>query len=95
MELVPAVFAIALSILTVVLTVVGIQMVSVLLELKKTVKKVNKAIETTDDKISAIIQPLQKVAGVAAGVGTGMKVFEAFVTWLQRDKEKDSAVKEK
>lgn len=87
MELVPTVFAIALVILTIVLTVVGVQMVLVLLELKRTLKKVNEAIETADDKISAIVQPLQKVAGVVAGVGTGMKVFEAFVGWLQRDKE--------
>lgn len=87
MDLVPTVFAIALVILTVVLSVVGVQMVLVLLELKRTLKKVNGAIETTDEKVTALLQPLQKVAGVATGVGTGVKVFEAFVNWLQRDKE--------
>jgi hypothetical protein len=87
MELVPTVFAIALAALTIVLSVVGIQMVLVLLELKRTLKKVNEALEVADEKISAIVAPLQKISGVASGLGTGMKVFEAFVGWLNKDKE--------
>jgi len=87
MELVPTVFAIALVALTIVLSVVGVQMVLVLLELKKTLKKVNDALETADEKITAIIAPLQKISGVASGLGTGMKVFEAFVGWLNKDKD--------
>lgn len=87
MELVPTVFVVALVVLTIVLAIVGVQMVLVLLELKRTIKKVNTALETADEKISAIVAPLQKISGVAAGLGTGMKVFEAFVGWLQRDKE--------
>ncbi len=87
MELVPTVFAIALVALTIVLSVVGVQMVLVLLELKKTLKKVNEALQTADEKISAIVAPLQKISGVASGLGTGMKVFEAFVGWLNKDKE--------
>ena len=87
MELVPTVFTIALVALTIVLSVVGVQMVLVLLELKKTLKKVNDALETADEKITAIIAPLQKISGVASGLGAGMKVFEAFVGWLNKDKE--------
>jgi len=87
MELVPTVFAVALVALTIVLSVVGVQMVLVLLELKKTLKKVNDALETADAKIAAIAAPLQKISGVASGLGTGMKVFEAFVGWLNKDKE--------
>ena len=87
MELVPTIFAIALVVLTIVLSVVGVQMMMVLLELKKTVKKINDALETADEKIAAIVSPLQKISGVASGLGTGMKVFESFVGWLNRDKE--------
>jgi hypothetical protein len=89
MELVPTVFAIALVVLTIVLSVVGVQMVLVLLELKKTLKKVNDALETADEKITAIIAPLQKISGVASGLGSGMKVFEAFVGWLNKDKDRE------
>lgn len=94
MEVVPTVFAIALGILTLVLTAVGVQMVLVLLELKRTMKKVNQALETADKKVTAIVQPLQKVAGVATGVGTGLKVLEAFVGWLQRDKKSKQSEQE-
>ncbi|MBU0578528.1 hypothetical protein KKE34_04925 [Patescibacteria group bacterium] len=87
MELVPIIFVVALVVLTIVLSVVGVQMVLVLLELKKTLKKVNEALETADEKISAIVAPLQKISGIASGLGTGMKVFEAFVGWLNKDKE--------
>jgi uncharacterized protein YoxC len=86
MELVPTIFTVALVVLTIVLTIVGFQMVLVLLELKKTLRKVNEALETADKKIEAIVAPLQKMAGVATGLGTGIKVLEAFVGWLQRDK---------
>lgn len=87
MDLVPTIFAVALVILTIVLSVVGVQMVLVLLELKKTLQRVNQALETADSKIASIVAPLQKISGVATGIGTGMRVFEAFVGWLQRDKE--------
>lgn len=50
MELVPTIFAIALVVLTIVLSVVGVQMVMVLLELKKTIKKINDALEIADEK---------------------------------------------
>lgn len=95
MEFVPIVFTIALVILTIVLGVVGVQMVLVLLELKKTLKKVNDALETADEKINSIIAPLQKISGVATGLGTGMKIFEAFVGWLNKDKEVASPKKTK
>jgi uncharacterized protein YoxC len=95
MELVPTLFAVALVVLTIVLSVVGVQMVMVLLELKRTLKKVNQAIETADEKISSIVAPLQKISGVASGLGTGMKVFEAFVGWLNKDKESKAKSKTK
>jgi hypothetical protein len=35
-------------------------------------------------------QPLQSLAGIAAGVKTGVKVFEGFVNFLNRKKDEDS-----
>lgn len=93
MELVPTIFAVALVVLTIVLAVVGVQMVLVLSELKRTIKKINSALAAADEKISAVIAPLQKISSVASGLGAGMKVFEAFVGWLQRDKDKTPAAK--
>ena len=89
MELVPGIFAATLVVLTIVLTVVGIQMLLVLLELRKTLRKVNETLDTADKKLASITAPLHNLVGIVANVGTGMKVFEAFLGWLQRhDEEK-------
>lgn len=84
MDFLPYIFAGALVILTIVLSVVGIQMVLVLLELRKTLKRANDVIDTADSKLHALVQPLQKLAGMATNMNVGMKVFEAFVGWLHR-----------
>ncbi|PIY80544.1 MAG: hypothetical protein COY80_02155 [Candidatus Pacebacteria bacterium CG_4_10_14_0_8_um_filter_42_14] len=86
MELVPTVFAVVLVILAIVLSVVGVQMVLVLAELKRTLQKVNNAVETAETKISGLMQPLQQLGGAVSGVKTGLKVFEAFVGWINKNK---------
>jgi hypothetical protein len=89
MDFLPFIFAGALVVLTLVLTVVGIQMVLVLLELKKTLKRANAAIDAADQKLHALVNPLQQLAGMATSMNVGMKVFESFVVWLKRhDKER-------
>lgn len=87
MDLIPTIFTGALVVLTIVLTVVGVYMVLVLLELRKTIKRVNDVLESADEKISALTAPIHKLGQMAVGLGTGMKVFEAFVGWLQRSRD--------
>jgi len=88
MDILPIVFAVVLVILTVVLTVVGIQIIMVLYEVRKTLNKFNTTLDAAEERIAAITQPLQQLGGVASGLRTGMKVFETFVGWLQRDDDK-------
>jgi uncharacterized protein YoxC len=87
MEYLPIVYVIILSILTIVLAVVGVQMFLVLNELKKTLQKVNTTLDTVEDTVTAVTQPLQGLGGIATGLSTGMKVFETFTGWLNRDKD--------
>jgi hypothetical protein len=86
MELLPTVFAVVLIVITVVLAVVGYQLVLVLQELKKTILKVNTTIDTVETRFSSIVEPIQRLGGAATGIRTGIKVFEMFVGWLNRDK---------
>ncbi len=86
MELLPTVFAVVLIVITVVLAIVGYQLVQVLQELKKTLIKVNATIDTVETRFSAVVEPLQRLGGAATGIRTGIKVFEMFVGWLNRDK---------
>lgn len=86
MELLPTIFAVVLIVITVVLAIVGYQLIMVLQELKKTLIKINTTIDTVETRFSSIIEPLQRLGGAASGIRTGMRVFETFVGWLNRDK---------
>lgn len=87
MQLLPTVFAVVLVVITIVLTVVGVQLIFVLQEMRKTIQKINVTIDMAEAKITNIVEPLQRIGGMASGVKTGIKVFETFVGWLNRDKK--------
>jgi lipopolysaccharide export LptBFGC system permease protein LptF len=85
-ETFPILFAVVLVILTVVLVAVGVQLFLVLKSFRQALEKVNSALDETEEKIKAITEPLQNLAGIAAGVKTGVKVFEGFSQFLNRKK---------
>lgn len=86
----PILFAVVLTILTVVLVAVGVQLFLVLKSFRQALEKVNSALDETEEKIKAISEPLQNLAGIAAGVKTGVKVFEGFAQFLNRKKTESS-----
>lgn len=86
MEILPIIYAVVLVVLAIVFTVVGIQLILVLWQVRKTVVKINTAVDTFQIKFAQVAQPLQQLGGLAAGLKTGMKVFDAFTTWLNREK---------
>lgn len=89
MEFLPVLYAVILVVLTVVLTVVGVYLILVLMEARRTLVKINTTLDVAEAKLNAITQPLQRLGGVASGLTTGMKVFETFVGWLQRTKDRE------
>lgn len=88
MDYMPMIISVVLVVLTIVLTVVGVQLVMVLAEVKKTFVKLNTTLDTAETKFQALVSPLQNLGGMASGLRTGMKVFETFVGWLGREKER-------
>ena len=92
-EFLPVLFAIVLVILTVVLVVVGIYLILVLKSFHQALEKINSVFDETEEKIKALTEPLQNLAGIAAGVKTGVKVFEGFVGFLNKKKDDDSPKK--
>lgn len=89
-EILPIVLSVIAVIITIVLAVVGIQLIMVLIEVKKTLKKFNDVLDEAEDKFNQVIKPLQSLGGMASGLRAGFSVFESFVSWLQRNKEKSS-----
>ncbi|MFC1653612.1 hypothetical protein ACFL1M_02090 [Patescibacteria group bacterium] len=80
---------IVVSILTILLVVVGVHVVQILREIKRTISKVNNSIEGVDSLVHNLHNPFGNQGGVMEGVTTGLKVAEAFVHWLKKDKEEE------
>jgi hypothetical protein len=70
------------SILTVLLVIVGVQVVMILKEIRSTLGHVNKSLEMVDNIIAALSKPVSGLTDIAAGVKTGLKITESFVSWL-------------
>jgi uncharacterized protein YoxC len=85
-ELLPTVLTVVAVILTIILSVVGVQIILVLTEVKRTLHKVNATLDEAEEKINAIVNPLQNLGGLAGGLQTGVKVFESFTNWLTNRK---------
>lgn len=86
-EILPYILAASIVVLTLVLTAVGVQLFLVLKTFRQTVEKVNDVAQQAESSIKSIGKPLQNLVGIAAGVKTGVKVFEGFVGFLNRKKD--------
>lgn len=89
-NIVPVVFSAVLVILTIVLSVVGIQIILVLTEVRRTLKRVNDTLEVVEDKVQSFVSPFQNLGGALSGLKTGMQMFEAFTSYLNKGGSKKS-----
>ncbi len=80
------VLTVVISIFSLVLVIAGIQLILVLQELKKTLKKINHTAETIENVAVRSITPLANLGGTLEGVKSGLKVAQAFMGWLNREK---------
>ncbi|MBP9819354.1 hypothetical protein KBC79_01310 [Candidatus Woesebacteria bacterium] len=87
MDTLQIIFSVVLVCLAVVLSVVGIQLVLVLIEARRTIRRFNQTLDTVEAKLSSFAQPLMALGGAVSGLKTGMRIFELFVQWLHRTKD--------
>lgn len=83
------VLTIVICIFAIVLVVAGIQLILVLQEVKKTLRKVNVLAETLEKATNQVITPLSGLGGTMEGMKSGLKVAQAFMTWLNKESKKD------
>lgn len=95
-EILPIVLVVCLVVLTIVLVVVGINLIGVLIESKKVLKKANNAvdkanlvIDSTQEKIVGILNPFHSLSAFVTNFTAGLKVAEGFMSFVNKDKEKD------
>ncbi len=87
-QILTIIFSASIVILTIILSVVGVQLVLVLTQFKRTLKTVNRTMTDVESKLSQLLEHMQSLGGIATGVKTGVKVFETFVSWLNKKKTK-------
>ncbi len=78
---------IAISVLSTVATVIGIQIILLLKELKHTLSKLNSAIDTTETAMKRFAEPVSNVLGIVEGLKQSTKIIEVFSNFLNRHSE--------
>lgn len=78
-----AVLVVVVVVLSILLVVVGVQVIVILKEFKKTLGHVNRTLDEADHMFHLISRPFGGLGDTVAGLRTGMKVVESFVSWLK------------
>ncbi len=80
----PIVFAVVLSVLAIIVGVVGIQLLLVLIEVRKTLTRINSTIDIAENQLRSLHHPISNLSNTFAGIKAGYKVFESFLGFLNR-----------
>lgn len=73
--------------LTILLTIIGVQVVQILKELKKTLEKVNHILDESGKIVTSISQPIEGASDFVRGLKKGANILN-LLSRLFKDKEK-------
>lgn len=76
--------------LTVLLTIIGVQVVQILKEIKKTLEKANNLLDESGKIVTAISQPLEGASDFVRGLKKGANILN-LLSRLFKDKEESEA----
>lgn len=76
-DTVQIVLLVVISVLTILLVVLGIQVYFILRELRRTVTKTNKILDTTEHITESVARPIDSVSTLIDGVSTGTVLTKA------------------
>lgn len=76
---------IILTIITVLLVVVGIQVFFLVKEARFTLKKYNRILGKTDKIVTHVSDSMDEVSETVTGLKSGLKLVEAFSHWVQKN----------
>lgn len=78
---------VVITVFSVVLIIAGIQIILVLQEVKRTLQRINLLAESIERLTEKASVPLAGLGGTLEGVKGGLKVAQAFMSWLNREKD--------
>ena len=77
----------AIAVITILLTIIGIQVAFILKELRRTIGKVNKILDDTGVLSGSVSRSVHEFNTVASGIKTGLGVFRVFAQKLHQGDE--------
>ena len=101
-DILPLVLTISVASLTVVLVVLAIKLIMILGQVQQSLKKLNLAvdkanqvIDITQAKIEGILNPFHSLSAFITNFTAGLKITEGFMSWLNRNQNKEVEVLER
>lgn len=86
-DLTQVLLVIVITTLTVLLTFIGIQVVYILREVRKSIEKINKILDDAGVVSESIAQPISGLGGMIDGLKSGVKVIDMISGFLSKRKK--------
>lgn len=89
MEITQIILFSSIGVLTIVLALVGVQIIRILNEVKKTVEKTNKILDDMGKLSESIARPASSLNSAVLGLKTGFKILSLFLERKRKKKENE------
>jgi len=81
---------VVISVLTILLVIVGIQVIFILREIRQTIHHVNSTLNIVDKVVTGLKNPFEEFGGLIQGLKGGLKVVESFGNWMHKKTAQDN-----
>jgi predicted PurR-regulated permease PerM len=86
-QILPIALIVVMLVVAITLVLVGIQLFFLLKETRTMVKSLDELARNSNHKLDQLINPIRTLGSLASGMAGGVKVFEAFSQWLNKQKK--------
>lgn len=94
-DLTQVLLVIVITTLTIILTFIGVQIIYILREVRKSIEKMNKMLDDAGMITESIAHPIAGLGGMVDGLKSGVKAVETIGNFLSRKKKnKDEEAEE-
>lgn len=85
---------IILSVLTILLAVVGIQVYFLVHEARQALKKYDRILTKTDKIVGHVSASVDEISQTVSGMKSGLKLVEAFSHWVEKNQHRHELISE-
>lgn len=85
LDLTQTLLVVVIVVLTILLTVIGVQLILILKEFRHTLLRVNQVLDQLEITLHHLSSPISGIGGLIQGVRQGAKLVDTFSTWFKRN----------